>query len=87
MRRQTGITSAEQLETSGSGGSTVVNVRIVNGFNLPPYDAFDVVDTSSTENTVEYFVGGLGGTLVASVLITYTSTAKTEVLSGEVTII
>jgi hypothetical protein len=86
MRRQTGITDAEQLETSGTGGSTV-NVRIINGFNLPPYDSFQIVDTSTTEDTVEYYVGGLGGTLVATVLITYTSTAKTSVQSAVETII
>ena len=87
MRRQTGITSAEQLETSGSGGSSTVNVRVVNGFNLPPYDSLQIVDTSTTEDTVEYYTGSLGGTLVATVLITYTSTAKTSILSAEETII
>jgi len=85
MRRQTGITNAEQLETSGS--SSTVDVRIVNGFNLPPFDSFIVVDTSTTEDTVEFYTGGLAGTLVASVLVTYTSVTKTTVLSGEVTIV
>ena len=85
MKRQTGLSSLSEI-LDVSANSETVNVRIVNGFNLPTYVALSITDTSSTEDTVDYYSDSLGGTIVATVLITYTSTAKTSILSAERTL-
>lgn len=42
------------------------------------YDAIDIVQTSSTVDTYIYKLGGISGTTVKTITVTYTSAAKTD---------
>lgn len=64
--------------TSGGGGSaTVVGIGPV-GFNSSAYDSIVYTNTSTTVDTYQYYAGGTGGTLKATVTITYTDTTKAQ---------
>jgi hypothetical protein len=52
---------------------------------LPTWDYMSGAETSATEETYEYYQGGSGGTLVATVLITYTDAGKGFISSIEKT--
>lgn len=50
------------------------------GFNLPVYD-YAALATATTTDTWTFFVGGSGGTLVATIVIAYTDATKVTVSS------
>lgn len=60
------------LRTGGSG-------TLLDGI---VFDSFFATFPSSTVEVYEYYQGGLAGTVVATVTITYTDATKTSVLSG-----
>ena len=65
-------------------GNVAVNT-IVNSSFTPPVnaDAITVLNTSTTQ-TFQYRNGGTSGTILKSVLVTYTNSCKNELLSVEV---
>jgi hypothetical protein len=90
IKNETGVTvygaadgqvgSAVAVDTQGrlltAGGGSL---------GLPTWDYMDGTETSATEETYEYYQGGAGGTLVATVLITYTDAGKGFISSIEKT--
>jgi len=62
------------------------NTHALVGFSLMPgvdYDFVDVEQTSTTVETYLFYLGGLMGTLIQTVIITYTSDARTILASVE----
>lgn len=80
MRRQTGITNAEQLETSGSSGSSAV---YFNTFFLNA-DYVSNAPTSTTD-VFTFRTGGSGGTVLGTVTVTYTDSTKTTLSTAALT--
>jgi hypothetical protein len=68
------VDSQGRLLTAGGGS-----------IGLPTWDYMAGTETSATEETYEYYQGGSGGTLVATVLITYTDAGKGFIASIEKT--
>jgi hypothetical protein len=50
---------------------------------LPTWDYMDGTETSATVETYEYYQGGSGGTLVATVVVTYSDAGKGFITSIE----
>lgn len=46
------------------------------------FDSFQVTYPNPTTEIYEYYLGGLAGALQATITITYSTAAKTEVVSG-----
>lgn len=46
------------------------------------YDAVTYTNTSSTVDTYQYYTGGTGGTLVATVTVTWTNSTKSVLVSA-----
>lgn len=65
----------QQKETDKFGGSdketTYVRTANFNQLVTEPYDYVDCSYTSGDLTSIEYFTGGSGGTLVATITITY----------------
>jgi len=59
------------VRTTGSGS-------IIDGV---VYDAIDVRYPSATTETYEYYSGGIGGDLLATVTVTYTDSTKCDISS------
>jgi len=60
--------------------SWVKMTQPASGFGLPSYDAISLARGTTTD-TFTYYVGGLTGTLVATVTITYTDSTKATMSS------
>lgn len=60
----------------GGGSSTTVNVGLIPGTD---YDYIDGQQTNATTDTFVYKLGGAGGTTVRTVVVIYTSAAKTDI--------
>jgi hypothetical protein len=75
-------TGALITEGGGGGGSaTVVGIGPL-GFNSAAYDSLTYTATSSSVDTYKYYAGGTGGTLVATVTITYTDSTHSTLTSA-----
>lgn len=59
-----------------SGASTEATLAKVPGLSIPIHDYISLAQGGTTD-TWSYKVGGIGGTLVATVTITYTDSTKT----------
>lgn len=59
-----------------SGG---IVVKSANGLLPNTYDYVAYTDTSTTVDTYKYYSGGSGGTLEATITITYTDSTKAQV--------
>lgn len=71
-----------QVSSGGSGGSaTVVGIGPL-GFNSAAYDSVTYTATSSTVDTYKYYAGGTGGTLKATVTITFTDSGHGTLVSA-----
>lgn len=46
------------------------------------FDAVEYTNTSSTVDTYEYYLGGLGGTLEATITVTWTNSTKSVLVSA-----
>lgn len=53
---------------------------VSHGINLPPYDYVSLSISSDTE-TYTFKVNGASGTTVATVVVVYTSSARTDILT------
>lgn len=73
---------ADQPKVTGStvGLKHGLDVALVGGSPLSgvAWDYLDVQQTSSTVETYVFKTGGSGGTTVATCVVTYTSSAKTD---------
>lgn len=59
-----------------------INVKSVGGSFVPEkYDSLAKANTSATVETFTYFLGGLSGTLVATVVVTYVDATKNDIVS------
>lgn len=62
-------------------------VRVI-AYNLDPFgapansDAFTITYPTTTTEVYRYYSGGTGGTLLKTVTLTYSSPAKTQLISG-----
>jgi hypothetical protein len=63
---------------------TALNVAPLGQITIPPHDAQDVTYTGANPTTIEYYVGGLAGTLVATQTLTYNG--SNNVLTNVVTL-
>jgi hypothetical protein len=71
-----------QVSSGGGGGSaTVVGIGPL-GFNSTAYDSLTYTATSGTVDTYQYYAGGTGGTVVATVTITYTDSTHAVLVSA-----
>jgi hypothetical protein len=66
---------AAQLGIGGVAVSDTVLVPTKSGLAIPLHDAIEYTPAATTD-TYEFFVGGLAGTLVSTVLITFTDATK-----------
>lgn len=68
------------IKTTASGGATATggNNSLANGTILYgiEYDAIDVDESGATTDVFTYYTGGLAGTVVATVTVTYTDNTK-----------
>lgn len=64
----------------GSPGSSIVGIDPVGQFGTP-YDTVVYTNTSTLIDTYTYRSGGLGGSVTATVTITYTDTTKSQISS------
>ena len=88
MRRQTGLTSAEQLETTGGGSIGTVDQGtagsdpwlFATGFGIGIYD-YIAVTTNSDNDVYAFKTGGSGGTTIATLTVTYTDSTKATLLN------
>lgn len=61
-----------------------INVKLIGGtFVSEKYDALSKENTSATVETFRYYFGGLSGTLVATVVVTYVDATKDDIVSVE----
>ena len=58
--------------------TTTISNSVVPGFNIPTYDYVSLSQTS-TVDTYSFKSGGAGGTLVATITITYTDSTKATI--------
>lgn len=69
---------AKRVATYGWDGSNWQR----QGLQLTPNKDYDYIDVQQTSSTVETYVfktGGSGGTTVQTIVVTYTSSAKTDI--------
>lgn len=93
MRRQTGITAAEQLETNATGGSGSTVDQGTGGSSawLVKSNKFflgaDYVSNAPTSTTdvFTFKTGGSGGTTVGTVTVVYTDSTKTVLSTATLT--
>lgn len=64
-----------------------VKTSIVSSLINFVHDYYVKVNASSTTDRYDYYTGGSGGTKVAEILVTYETTAKSEVTSAGLTLI
>lgn len=57
-------------------------VFTTSGISIPEHDYFSI-DYNTTFDTITYKVGGSGGTIVATVVVTFTDSSKTAISSVE----
>jgi hypothetical protein len=65
----------------GGGSATVVGIGPL-GLSSIPYDSVTYTATSGTVDTYKYYTGGTGGTLQATVTITYTDSSHATLVSA-----
>lgn len=71
-----------------AAGETAVRVNAISMFsvNIPENaDSFDVQHPSTTVEIYRYFLGGISGTLLKTITITYTNAAHDGLVSFEIT--
>lgn len=66
-----------------SGGSLEVTE---SGLGIPIWDALDNSGATTTTDLFIFYRNGLGGTEVARVLVTYTDTTKSQILTVQKTV-
>lgn len=71
-----GITPLPLEVDPNSGALLTSGVSVLIPYS---YDSISYTNTSTTVDTYKYFRGGLAGTLVATVTITYTDTTKSQI--------
>lgn len=64
-----------------------VRTSIVSALIDFEHDSYIKVNSSTTTDRYDYYLGGLAGTKVAEILVTYETTGKNEVISSEKTIL
>lgn len=64
-----------------------IRTSIVSALIDFPHDSYIVVDSSTTTDRYDYYSGGLAGTKVAEILITYKTTGKNDIISAEKTVL
>lgn len=73
----------------GSGGSLAVDkfarVLTTSGLALPVHDYMGGVETDSVTETYTFRQGGVSGTIVGTMVVVYSSSAKTFISSVTVT--
>jgi hypothetical protein len=69
------------VEKPDGSGKVAVRVTEAGGSFLAgiEYDAIDISYPSATIEVFEYYTGGLGGTLVSTITVTYTSSSKDDI--------
>ena len=73
------LNTREFRKFSEVGSDVAINVNVVGGLLAGVnYDAVDVQQTSATVETYVFKTGGLAGTTVKTIVLTYTSSAKTD---------
>jgi hypothetical protein len=58
-----------------------INVRNIGSLVPEAYDAILKTNTSATVETFTYYLGGLAGSLIATVTVTYTDSTKDDLVS------
>lgn len=58
-------------------------VTPINSFVPISFDSIERTSPSATEDQFDYYQGGIGGTLVATLLVTYVDASKDELVSVE----
>jgi len=61
-----------------SATDSFLPINAKSGFNIPPYDYVSVAYATLTD-TYTFYKGGVGGTLVATITLTYTDATKTAI--------
>ncbi len=80
-----GLTKAGQPVQIENSSGTVIDpateqtLQKVLGFQIPVYDYISFGYTGSNLTTVQYYLGGSGGTLVATLTLAYTGSNLTSV--------
>lgn len=67
------------------GSQVAVNTKSLTGMVTESYDYIAVTYPTSSSEQYVFKTGGSGGTTVATVVVTYTSSAKTDLSSVEKT--
>lgn len=49
------------------------------GLRIPPFDYVDNTGATSDTDVFKFYIGGSGGTLLATVTVVYTSSAKSTI--------
>lgn len=75
-------TEANSLPITIASDQSPVQTLEQTGLLPVEYDAVTYTNTSSTVDTYQYYTGGTGGTLVATVTITWTNSTKTVLVSA-----
>jgi len=73
------------LQKSYRGSAEALGVTQENTLVKHKFDAIGMVETSPTVETYNYYVGGLAGDIVTTVVVTYSTSAKTTLVSVEKT--
>lgn len=60
--------------------------EVVRGLIIPPYDYMAGVETDSDTETYTFRVGGAAGTIVATLVINYSSSEKTFISNMSITL-
>lgn len=71
-----GVSPQNPLPVTLTGG---LGSTPLGGLALPSYDYMAYTNTNTTTDTYKFYSGGAGGTLVATEVIVYTDTTKSQV--------
>jgi hypothetical protein len=67
---------------TGPGGAFDINVFVSGGFELPQYDYVALTEAATTDTYV-FRTGGSGGTIVATIVVTFTDSTKATLANAE----
>jgi hypothetical protein len=71
-----GVSIGAEIEISNNAGNPV---PVVQGFNIPAYDAVNLSYTGSNLTGVVYKSGGTGGSTVATLALTYSGSTLVSI--------
>ncbi len=76
----------EPFAQQGNSANGAAFVEPITGFTLPQYDYVSMaLSVGNTVETYTFKVGGAGGSTVATIIITYTDSTRTVLVSAALT--